>query len=427
MNTNILNIKLFQALTFTLVIMLAASSLNSHSQNLDTYYKKSSVRLEEVPGFAAKTNWESLFPDAEKVEYGKNTGLLKEIVVAKDGSIFMCHKTLYEIWKFDRNGNLLKKFGSKGNKPGQFLSHFSIYGLLDGKYLFTSDNQGRMLFFDTEGRFIKKLQLTYMPLEMVPLKDSKIAILGFVVGKNAKDIVAIKDFNTGQEKIIWSQARENLDKSSIVVKIPNEGMISLSLPYSHNSFTSPRLAVSKSGTLLVGIPENGSIAEYSTSGAKLKSYTLKITPLPITDEDIQSNYESFIKRESEFETRINNNPRLNQAEKKETIEQFKSQLPKIKDRSLYPVHLPYFSSLIIDSDGNILVFEFTRDAGSNEFKAYAYDNSGKEIGSSSFVSDSYDLSFIPSSFSFNNGYVYALAMKKKNEKMPLRLVKFKLL
>jgi hypothetical protein len=417
----------FEYILFILLsIAMCLGIPNVKSQSLNNLYKKSQIRLEESTDYATNNDWQKLFPDADKVEYGKKTGLTKEIVVTPDGSVFMCHKTLYEIWKFDKNGNFIKKFGIKGSKPGQFPFHFSIYGLLDGKYIFTSDNQGNMMFFDTEGRYIKKMKLNYMPLDMVALEDSKIAILGFVVGKNSKHIVTIKDFNTGQEKTIWTQTEENSDKSAIVVKLPDQGMMSWSIPYCHSSLTTPKLAVSKKGNLLFGSPENGSITEYSPNGIKLKTFVLKISPLTISDAEINDNYELFVKKSDDFAIRINSDKKLSSLQKQETIEQFKKQLSKIKDRSTYPQHLPYFSSLIVDSDGNILVFEFTKAEVTNKFKAYAFDNTGNEIGTSSFNSDTFDLSYIPSTFAFSKGYIYAVAIRKNGGKVPLRLAKFKL-
>ena len=427
MNRCFAKMNFFHIVTLMLAIVICSSIQSAKAQALNTLYKQSQIRLEESTDYAATNDWQNLFPDADKIEYGKNTGSSKEIVVAPDGSVFMCHKTLYEIWKFDKNGNFIKKFGSKGSKPGQFPFHFSIYGLLDGKYLCTYDVQGRMMFFDTEGNFVKKLQLDYGPSDMVALKGSKIAILGFVVGKNSKYIISIKDFITGKEKIIWTRNEENMDKNAIVVSIPGQGMRIWSIPYTHSSLTAPKLAVAKTGNLLLGLPADGNIIEYSSEGIKLKTITIKIQALTITDADINENYTHFIKLSDEFAANINKNAKLSPAQKQESIKQFKDQLWKIKDRSLYPKHLPYFSSLIIDSDGNILVFEFTKEAETNKFKAYAYDNSGTELGTSSFESTNFELSFIPSTFAFSKGYIYAVATKKNGGKVPLRLVKFKLI
>jgi len=426
MKLNFVKTKIFCTVSVMLAIVFCLGIQSVKSQSLNTLYKKGQIRLEESTDYATANDWQKLFADADKVEFGKNTGSSKEIVVAPDGSVFMCHKTLYEIWKFDNKGNLVKKFGSKGSKPGQFPYHFSIYGLLDGKYLCTYDNQGRMMFFDTEGNFVKKMQIDYMPLDMVALKGSKIAILGFVPGKNNKEVVTVKDFITGQEKIVWSGIEADMDKSAIIVNMPGKGMMVLAPPYTHSSLTTPRLATSKTGNLLMGMPADGTVIEYTPAGAKVKTITLKIQPITITDADINENYALFVKKSDEFAAKVNKDEKMSPDEKQATIRQFKDQLWKMKDRSNYPKNLPYFSSLIIDSDGNILVFEFTKEAETNKFKAYAYDNSGTEIGTSSFVSADFEVSFIPSAFAFGKGYIYAVATRKNGGKVPLRLVKFKL-
>jgi len=415
------NQKLRLAFVFVAIMLFLPIKINA--QQLADLYKKNKVILEEVTGYANKNNWDQLFTDVDKEENGLKIGQLKSIAVAPDGSVFMCHKTFYEIWKFDKDGNFIKKFGSKGSKPGQFNAHFGLNCTIDGKYIFTYDIQGSMSVFDSNGNFVKKLKIDYLPLEIVPLKNSKIAILGFVVGKSFKDAISVKDINSGKEKIIWSQISEDLDKSNIVVKTGG-GMMSMSLPYCHSSYTRARLGTSKNGNLLIGLPGEGIISEYSPEGVKLNSFKLNITPLNITDEDLEENYKLFIKRTDDFEKRLNKNPRLSEEQKKESLESFKSQLSKVKDVNSYPKNLPYFSSLIIDSDGNILVFEFTKEEETNKFKAYAFDASGKELGSSSFESADYKLSFISSTFCFKNGSIYAVATKENGGKTPLRLVKF---
>lgn len=408
----------------TLVIFFSMPVL-LRAQRLSELYKNDKVILEEVDDYANKNNWEQLFFDADKMEFNKKTGLSKGIVVMPDGTVFMCHQTRYEISKFDKNGSFVKKFGAKGSKPGQFSFHFDLNSTFDGKYIFTSDNQGSLSFFDTEGNYIKKLKINFMPLEIVSLKDSKIAILGFVVGKTNKYIIVLKDIISGKENTIWSRIDDNTEKSSLTVKYPGKGTISIAIPYYYSSFTKPSLATSKNGTLFIGFSDSGKIDEYSPAGLKLNSFSLGMTPLAITDNDIDKKIELIRKKFDELLKESNSNPGFSTQEKKETADQVYKQLNSLKDRSLYASHFPYFSSLIMDSDGNVLVFEFTKDKETNKFKAYAFDASGKEIGSSSFVSNSYDLSFVPSTFSFRNGYIYAVAIKNNGGKIPLRLVKFR--
>ena len=119
---------------------------------------------------------------------------------------------------------------------------------------------------------------------------------------------------------------------------------------------------------------------------------------------------------------------MTEQEQAELVKSYREQLIKYKDPSLYPKVLPYFSSMIIDSDGNILVFEFTKDEDllNNRFRAYSYDMKGNFLGTSSFKNEVLDLTFNPQNFQFFNGFVYTVAKAKKENKVPLKIVKLKL-
>jgi hypothetical protein len=414
------------------------------TQKLSDLYKKEIINLEPVADFGSKNNWDTLFRDYKAFNYGKPIGQMKKIVIAPDGSLFMSHKTRHEIWKFDKNGNFVLKFGKQGGKPGQFVYLPTVEGIFEGKYIYTNDVQGRMNFFDFNGKFIKMLKLDYVPLETVPLRDGKIAILGFVVGKNNVHIVRLKDFLTGTEKQIWTES-ENMNENTeikvkytkdkpsdnkITISYPDGGMMSCSLPYTHASLTWPRLAVLKNGNLILASPKTGKIIEYSPIGQLVHAFQLNIEPLKVTEEDIQKSYENAIKGADEFEKRFKVSARgkkMTEQEQASLIKSYREQLVKFKDRDLYPKQLPYFSSMIIDSDGNILVFEFTKydDQLNNRFRAYSYDMKGNFLGTSSFKNEALDLTFNSQNFQFFNGFVYTVAKAKVGEKVPLRIVKLK--
>lgn len=404
----------------TLVLLLNVMHVNS--QDLINIYKKGNVKLEEVSGYGSKNNWNTLFSDYNIVQYGSSTGKHKRIVVAPDGSVFMSHKSRHEIWKFDKNGNFLLKFGKNGIAANQFPFIPDVEGVMDGKYVFTSDCQGRVKFFDLNGKFVKMIRLDYMPLAIIPLKNSKIAIVGYT---SRKTILVIKDYNTGKEKNILTE-NDLIDDGSIKINMPKGGMMSCSLPLTHSSLSRYRIATGKNGNLIVASPKTGIVTEYSTNGIKLGEFNLNITPLSITDEDINSYYVTALKNTTKFEEQLKKNKNYNEADVKNVMTQYKNQINNYKDRKYYPSHLPYFSSIVIDSEGNLIVFEYTNEDISNNFRAYTFDAKGKYVCSSSFYNDNYELNFEPYSFAIHKGYVYSLAFKNNCKDFCLRLVKFKM-
>ena len=407
-------------------MLILLIGITARSQNISELYKNDSIKLEAIAGYGEQNNWEEVFsPPKDELSFNIYLGEQKQIVVAPNGSVFMSHKTCHEIWKFDAKGNLVKKFGQKGSKPGQFPALSKVEGILDGKYIFTSDVHGRIQFFDFDGNYIKTLMLDYMPLDIRPLENNKIAILGHVPWKNrhTKRIIAIKDFNTGNETIIWSQLKDNR-RGKMTIELSNGTLMALSIP---GTYPWPRLASSKSGNLIVAFPDNGHVSIYSPDGDEIKSFQLNIDPIKIEQEDIDEYYNAGKSNVDRFEKRLVKAGNFSDEEIEDMVLQYKTQIGKLKDKNIYPDHLPYFTNIMVDSDGNILVFEYTekKNKMSNKFRVYSYDLNGKYLNRSSFVSDEYKLRFSPHSFIFHDNYIFNVAEKKEGSGNLMRLVKFK--
>ncbi len=407
-----------------LLFVVVLINTTARSQKISELYKNETIKLEALTGYGDLNNWEEVFSEPTDPSFSKSVGKQKQIVVAPDGSVFMSHKTRHEIWKFDAKGNLVLTFGEKGSNPGQFPMLPDVEGIFDEKYIITSDIHGRIQFFDFDGNYIKTQMLDYMPLDIRPLGNNKIAILGHVPWKNrhTKRIIAIKDFNTGKEKIIWSQLKDN-KRGAILIELSNGTSMNLSIP---GTYPWPRLASSKTGDLIVAYPEDGYVSIYSPIGDELNSFQLHIEAIKIEQDDIDEYYNAGQSNISRFEKRLTNAGNFSNEEITDMVSQYKVQIEKLKDENLYPNHLPYFSSIMVDSDGNILVFEYTdkKTKKSNKFRVYSYDLSGEYLSRSSFVSDDYKIYFSPHSFIFHDNFIFNVAEKKKGEGNLMRLVKF---
>ncbi len=408
-------------LTVTLICFLP----KSFGQTLSQYYKNETVKLEEVSIFAEMNNWNDLFSDYYNEWRGKEIGKKKHIVVAPDGSIFISHHTHYDIWKFDKDGRFIKRFGTKGSGKGQFLMRPRVEGVLGGKYVYTTDVQGRMLFFDLDGNYVKSLKLDYMPLRTVPLNDMKIAIFGHVPWKNnsTKNIISIKDFESGSEKTVWDEIH---DGSLNIIELPNGKKMYATLNFTHRSITRFGIAASSDGNLIVASNKDGTVSEFTTDGIKIKTFPLNIDPVEITDADIERIYETQIANFAKYQEKLSDERKLTDEELDLIRAKYKKNFESLKNKIKAGDHLPVYSTVIMDSDGNVLVFEFTEEKNTNKFNVYSYKMDGALIGVSSFETQEYDLTFTHDTFVFHDGYIYALAVKKNAVGVPLRLVKFKL-
>jgi hypothetical protein len=421
----------------------------SDSQNLLDIYKKGPVKLIPDKTFGANNNWESLFSlyfdtlnimEGEREEY-------KRIIVAPDGSVFMSHKNRYEIWKFGPDGNFVKKFGTKGGKASQFPYLPSVEPVVDDKYVFTTDANARLKFFDLEGNYFKSITLNYMTRSFQPTLNGEILLEGNVMWKKTdskyisydwRHIIVSLNLYSGAERIIYS-VFENADHKILNTTNPDSMLFILPADIPDNkiylpnyiNFKRPVFTLLKDGRFILSNRENGQVKVFDKVGKEINSFKLDITPTKITEKDVLENYEMLGQRLIKATEQINTSTTISDNRKQVMINQNKKTLgtlERYKDIGNYFPHLPYFSNIIVDSEGNLLVFEFTGndDAVSNIFNVIAYDSTGKKIARTSFICDDYDLSFSESTFVISKGYVYAVAKLKNSTGMPLRLVKFRI-
>ena len=412
------------------LILTVMLLFTANAQNLQTVYKQSVINLKSTPDYA-RNDWDKVFHD-----WNSSSGKSKVFVIAPDGSVFMSNKYQYSISKFDANGKYVKDFGKKGGKlASDFIYDPTVQGVLDGKYIYTSAVDGRIHFFDLNGKWIKTIRLDYGPLNTIPLKNNKIAILGHVpMGNASKQILNIFDINTRKLKTITSRTEsyEAQNNSQIVIKpieyTDKDGKkqkgptIGCSLPYSDPFTSRERLGTDSKGNLIVGYPITGKIVIYSSEGIKIKEFQVDMPHPTISKEEMEGFYQNMEKQLDEMSKKIN----VDDQYRKQYIAQYRSQLEKYRNPANYPSNLPYFAELIVDSDDNILLLRFTKEKGSNKFDIFTYNNNGNKIGTTSFLSDEYTLNFNPSVFKFHKGQIIAYQEMKNKQGNNMRLVKFNL-
>lgn len=433
-----------------LIIMISGLFVSFGSaQKLLEIYKNGPVKLIAEKTYGAKNNWESLFNhyyDTLDIREGEREQY-KKIIVAPDGSVFMSHKNRHEIWKFGPDGNFVKSFGSKGGKSNQFPMLPSIQPVVDGKYIFTSDVNGRLKFFDLEGNYIKSITLKYIASNFRALENGEILLKGFVLWKaKIRNIIVKLDISTGKEDIIFDYFTEigisltvdNVDSLINTVRSKRN----IRLPGNSYFPSRPVVTLLQNGQFILSNSTTGEMKVYSTDGKEKLNTKMDIKPVSITEEDVKQNYEkmrqNYIKAIEDLKKTPSTSDEHIQSfpsTSNEYIQRYININQKFLDNSdiyndiknYYP-YLPYFSNIIVDDDENFLAFEFTgkNDVVSNRFNIVAYDNNGKRLARTSFVCDDYDLSFSESIFVISKGYVYAVAKLKNYKGMPLRLVKFKI-
>ena len=420
---------------FTFALLILFIAMSGSAQKLIDVYKKGVVKLVPDAEYAQENNWNKVFETYTDTLYGKPMGNRKSLLVMPDGSVVVNHAYRNYYTKFSPNGRFEKEFGVKSSSGQPFKKVNHIAGIINNNTFYTGlDNMGKMVCFDFNGNYIRSLKLDYMTREMIPLPNKKIAVVGWVIWeKKFRDFVAIVDYETNSEKVIWEEYTNRCPTIgecklfNYGYAFKERGAIGFNtMPYTKmTGLSSPPQIASTGNQLIVTIPTTGEIRVYDLNG-NLKSKD-KIgwatSYISVEEQKViqQKAIDKFKQQPPVYADWVS--PEENKQAFESILKQMEADLSKISE----PIPIPVFSTIIKDSDNNLLFFEFPKEANANKFNVWIYENSGKFICQSSFACDDYNLEINPAKMVFHNGYIYGLQIAKNSTGIPLRLVRFKIL
>jgi hypothetical protein len=338
--------------TIILILLVFPAVLPLFGQSvLVSAYKSGKIVLAPDPRFGRGVDWESVV-----------LHFANDMTVAPDGSIFVANNRENTILKFDGDGRLIRKFGRKGQGPGdfEFPSNLSI---LDGRTLIVGEYAGnrRISLFDLEGGLIKLIRTNAPVFDIAALKESVIAYRSMSFGQTDTKPTGgvdhhqalIKDMVSGREVRVADAA----------------------IPY-HGFSSGLRLDASVCGTLLVAATRDGDVLVCDTrkpevevfnfAGKKLRTFMLKLEPFPLTKE--------YLRRyKAEMIRGLRNGPAASLANFREIVREVEG----ASFGSLVDGHFPLYKNLVVDSEGNILVFKNTDCLGDCPILVQAYSPSGE--------------------------------------------------
>ncbi len=374
--------------------------------DLQDHYKKGTIVLIGAAGFGEGNDWEGLFYDP-----------YKDMVVAPDGSIFVANSRTHDVFKFDKQGKLIKKFGREGNGPGDFLYPGDL-SILDKKYLLVGEyaSNRRFSLWDLEGKYIKVVKTNTNIFSLTALRDNRAAYYFFSQhpekwnGFHSTYSIIIKDIGSGKEKVI--QKITLLDRSSITVEkniCTEKG----------NFFGEVYLAQTIDGNLAIGISNQPKIKIYSPDGDMIHSFDLKIEPVAVTKKylkEFRDNVMAELKKRGE---------RNMNATEKFWYELDKKTFNKFDFSTIFDQYLPLYKEILEDSEGNFLVFKFTECQQNCNPLFQVYSKEGKFICETRLDRGKYELEIDPRfrTIRFTSQGIFALLMERWDEDEILRLVK----
>ncbi len=416
-----------------IIAFLIAIALSGSAQKLIDIYKKGTVKLIPDSEFGQGNNWDNVFKTYYDTLYNSPMGNRKSLIIMPDGSVVVNHRYRNYYSKFSPAGKFEKEFGIMNTKGVQYKKTNAIEGIINNNTFFTGlDNMGNMICFDLDGNFKKTLKLDYMTRQMIPLPNNKIAVVGWVLWSDRiREFVSIVDYETNIEKVIWEYFtdRPEITKERKLFNYTYEfkkgGMIGCTtMPFSKSTgMSSPPMISNVGNKLIVAVPPTGEILTYDLEGKLISKDKIGWPRNYISvEEQKQIQQKAIEKYKNSKSEKLWGPTEEQEAALDYMIREMEIDLNKISE----PIPMPAFSTIIKDSEGDLLFFEYPKEENANKFNVWVYENGGKFVCQSSFICDDYNLEINPSKMVFYNGYIYGLQLLKNTKGVPLRLVRFKL-
>lgn len=418
--------------TISLLLIMLFSALFLSAQTLLGLYKTAKVTLEPDPTYAQNVDWNTVFSSYNDTLYGKWKGSDKVLTILPDGTAIVSHAYKKYYTRFNSKGEFVEErvVRDQNGRGIKELAH--IQGVLDNGLLFTGlDKMGTMLCLTPEGKVIKTLTLDYMASQVIPLPNNKLALVGWVIWKDKfREFVSIVDYETNEEKIIWDHFTKRTwgpgtHRFNYMYNFSGGGNVSFStMPFTKViGMNKPPVIAYVGGFLIITIPETGEIKRFDLNGRLLSTDKIDWASGFISVSEQQ---EIQLKALQTYKGL--NNPVFatwasveeNLAAKNYFIDEMEKDLKSIS----MPIPLPFFSTLIKDSEENLLFFEFPKEKNANKFNVWILEDGGSFVASCSFTVSDYEMEIMGSKMVFHDGYIYALAEKKGSNGVPLRLVRF---
>ena len=419
-----------------IIFAMALFTLTGSAQKLIDIYKRGTVKLVPDTEYGQGNQWNKIFETYNDTLYGKPMGNRKKITLMPDGSIVVDHPYRNFYSMFSPTGKFVKEFGIKNSKGVPFKKINQIGGIVNNNTFYTGlDNMGNMVCFDFNGNYLKTMKLDYMTRQMITLPNNRIAVVGWVLWKEKiREFVSIVNFETNEEKVIWEYYTDRSCEPGKECKLFNysytfekQGMISFNtMPYSKSTgMSAPPIVATTGNQLVVVIPATGEINLFDLDGNRLGKEKVNWANHSISVEEQKEIQQKAIEKYKSMQDPLFASwvsPEENELALKTMLKSMEQDLEKITE----PIPIPAISTVIKDSDGNLLFFEYPKEENANKFNVWIMQNGGKFVCQSSFVSDEYELQINPSKMAFNKGMLYGLQKLKNADGVPLRLTRFKL-
>lgn len=288
-----------------------------------------------------------------------------DIVTDKNGNVYICDYKANNIKKFDSSGKYLKVIGRAGQGPGEFNRPFWITVSNNRLVVWDMGNR-RLCALTQDGEFIKSVQLfgnEGRPNKMRPLPNGDIVIelenINFGDSDKPQDcLIAVYSPDLEKKEMVYTQQVWRNKYMRI------EGMFTnIIQPFS------PLVCwdISPEGNIVIGYPKKYEIEIYKSQKGKVASFTHPYKPIKVTDKDKKMFFAGMTHSIGGV---------ITQGAPEHVVKN--TDFPKLK---------PAFKQIIVDSEGNILVWTYRKNK-EKEAKCFdAFNPEGNFIGNVQIIGD----------------------------------------
>jgi len=343
------NQKLFSVFPILIIVLSGIAVISSipSEKSLADIYRTGKIRLIKELTIDDKSLPQDVF-----------FGNLINLAFDTDNNIYASDYKSNNMKMFDTSGKFVKTMGREGQGPGEFQGPYYMSISRDRIAVYDLRNR-RISILKLDGELTKYLQISIeegRPAKIRPLPNGD-----FVFGMQK---MYYRDLDRPQEYTIEIYSPELEPKKTLFSQkiwqnryIQTPHFTNVPQPFAALVYWD----VSPDGKIIVGFSESYTIEIYDSEKGKLSSFSHPYEPVKITEQD-----------------------------KKTWFAQMTSTGPSgvtqgapdyIVKNTTFPKHKPPYEDIMVDSEGNILVFPYQKDNVKNVKGFDAFDPQGKFIGS----------------------------------------------
>ncbi|MBN1970029.1 MAG: hypothetical protein JXR48_04680 [Candidatus Delongbacteria bacterium] len=281
------------------------------------------------------------------------------------------------------------------------------FGLTYDKLLATSDVAGNIRMYGFDGKVKRKTVIDYGVFNMIPLDKDNVILEGFTTTQSSiKYVAMLRNLETQKEQELESLYDKSFGGTWSYLVQEKKFVF-------NTAYSSCNLYIRKidENNILVANNMSKNANVYDNKGKKIKTLEFRLDPIKIDDkikDDYYKNILEVVYRNDDITRNWYENNELSEEDL----------LSKMKNELKFPEYMPYMYNLLVDMNGNILIFTYTMD-DSREFYAFAFNKNNEFLGKVKIFPDDYEMNFsrVGMRFVFTENSLLFLATENDKTKL----------